>query len=245
MSPRSSHKRYGTKELLRPSDKFLNDRYTDIMSSTTDPAGLLKQEYYKKIIELNIILNDYLPERYRDYHRMPQIRKDFVERVKNVRSKKDAARLLETFREQFMLTEDETEIGRRSSVATDELGNPINFLPIHYTSRLQNTDDLSLDVTSLMSNFSFMAENYKYMNRVIDILELGKDILDEREISETDYKGNPIKEFYNKAENLVNRFVKRPGQGNYMYQRLQDYYDMVVYGKMKVYGKTTILKAQL
>jgi hypothetical protein len=234
---RRTHKRYGTKELLRPSDKYLNSEFDKIMAPPKTDADRSRQEYYTMVLQLKQQLDSYLPERYRNPFMMPQIRKDFVERIKAIRSKKDLPQLMETFREQFILTEDETEIGRRSSVATDDTGKPANFLPIYYTNRLKNNNDLSLDITAGMSNYAYMAENYKYMNRVIDFLELGKDILEERKIAETDYKGNPIKEFYKKAEDLVNRFIKKESRGSYMYQRLQDYYDMVIYGKLRVSGK--------
>ena len=242
---RSSHKRYGTNELMKPSEKFLNKDYSDLMQTTTNPAKLLQQEYYKYVIQLKKQFDSYFPEKFRDEFLMPQIRKDFIERAKNIKSKKDASRILEILREQFMLTEDETEIGRKSSLALDENGNPMNFLPIYYTTKLENADDLSLDITALMSNFAHMAENYRHMNRIIDLLELGKNILDHREISLSDYKGNPIKQFYEKTENIISKYITKESRGTYTYQRTQDYYDMVIYGKMRLSGKSLFKGSQI
>lgn len=234
--PPTLHYRVGRNELQKPADKYKNDKFNSILNPKTE-QDKLKKEYYDKVVGLKNELEGMLPEIFRHRMLMPQLRKDFVERIKNIRSTKEGARLWESVKEQFMITEDESTIGRQSSRATNEEGKPANFLPIYYTQKLKNMDDLSLDVTSLMSNYAYMALNYQYMDRIIDILELGKDVIQHQEIVETDIKGRPIKEFYRKAGEKINDILKRESRGSFTYQRLQDYYDMVIYGKLRMRGK--------
>ena len=46
----------------------------------------------------------------------------------------------------------------------------------------ESPNDLSTDIVSTLTAYAAMANDFNEMNKVIDVLELGRDMLKEREI---------------------------------------------------------------
>lgn len=205
------------KELALPADKYKNKQYTDIQN---DP---LKKKYYNKYIELKEQADKYLPINAINPFLLPQKRKDFQERLK----KSGIKAIKEEFGD-LKDREDDTEFGDRRQLAdTDDI--PVNFLPIYYTRRIENTEDLSLDITSTLASYLNMASNYKEMNKVIHILELGEEILSNRKVVTGE---NALSKGMEKLGLSGSKAYNRERGGN-AYERYKDWMSMVVYGKMK------------
>lgn len=223
---------YYKKDLVSPSDKYLNKQYTEIQNS---PAKLKLYNIIKKNKdELDLLL----PRNRRLGFLLPQMKKDFVNRLKNVKELKDLKGFAEEFKDSFVLAEDDTQFGSQFRI-TDEAGRQVKFLPIHFTSRLSNTDNLSTDIIESMSAFAAMAQEYQSMNKIIDVLEIGKDVVNVMDVGKVDDNGNPVYE--NGIEEFGKKFfgkLKKPGDRVFLKQRLEDYYDMVVYGMTSVEGAT-------
>lgn len=217
-------------ELSIPSEKYASKEYKDIQNN---PA---KKRFYDTIIRTRDELDKLLPEKDRLRNLAPQQRKDFIERLKDTTSLKEAGKnVKESISETFMIKEDELELGRRYKI-TDPSGKAVDFLPIYFNNKLEDMSNLSTDIVQSLSAFAYTTLQYSHMNKIIDVLELGRDILDVREVQKTDEKGNPVVESINiLGKKIENKLKKDPNATN-IKGRLDDYYNMVVYGKMQKEG---------
>ena len=121
------------------------------------------------------------PDRMTEYF-APQIRKGFTERIKTragLSGKMSEA--WTSFKDNFMMREDEDEFGNKilhsGEVSTDFSGREINFLPVYYQNKINNTSDLSLDTTTSMIIYADMANNFGEMSKIVDAFEIGKDVI--------------------------------------------------------------------
>jgi hypothetical protein len=229
-------------DLMEPSDRYLNKEYKAIKESKEGDGTNYAKKQFLELIETTLEnLNKMLPEQYSLKGTMlPQLRKDFVERIKDAASTGDIAQVKEEFADAFTNVEDDISLGNKRSnngrdKLTDESGRPVNFLPIHFTRRLKNSKNMSTDIVSIMSAFSIMTNDYKEMSKIVDLLEVGRDVLDAREILAT--KGGTILEKTMNFNNEIikQKIVKAKGKG-YAIDRLNDFYKMVVYGESRSEG---------
>jgi hypothetical protein len=213
-----------------------------------------QKKFYNKIRAIKDEADVLLPSKFRHKNRAPQIRKDWLERVKSGQSFVNV--LKEGARESTERLVDDDDFGTKEF--TDEQGRPVNFLPVYYTQKLgrwtdkdgktisyteaQDTDgaifketvdkDLSTNIVDTMLMYTNMAHNFGGLDKVINILEMSKDIVEKREVTKTDADGNPITSIFNNAaKNLKN--ITTPGAQSTSYIRLTEYYDMIVFGKFK------------
>jgi len=218
-------------DLSAPAEKYRNKQYSDIMSN---PA---KKEFYEYSMQLKDDLDSKLPENRRLGRLSPQLRKDFIEKLKASQNVSELVRnAKETIREQFQNVEDEDELGDRFKV-TDENGRPVNFLPIYFTGKLNDMKDLSTDFAEALSAFTTMATDYEKMSKIVDMLELGRDIISNRSLIETDSKGNILKEGINILGKKIAKQIKKDPEASNLKARLDDYFVMNIYGKTRVEGK--------
>jgi hypothetical protein len=206
-----------------------NKQYADIMS---DPA---KKDYYLKVLKLKLVLDSFLPEKMQHGHRLPQIRKDFLERLK-MASKDGSAQayknIFSELKENFQVMEDEDRRGMKFMLSDDQ-HSTVKFLPIYYISKLQNPSEISTDITSSMLLFSSMVRDYAEMNEIVDLLEITRDVVNVREIIHTDSKGNPVVESIKTAAGkLIRPLVLPQGESN-ISNMLSDFMDMIVYGELE------------
>lgn len=209
-------------ELMLPADKYKNKVYTDIQSNS------LKKQYYDTVVNIKKEQDKYLPDSIIDPYLAPQIRKDFLERAKGNITKA----VKEEINDIKKLREDEDEFGLDIELVDTE-DKPVNFLPVYYTRKIKDTNDLSLDITATMALYIQMSEDYKEMQKVVNVLELGEEVLANRKIVEGESALNKV---FNKAGLNANKAYSRQRGGN-SYERYKDWMEMVVYGKKKVNEK--------
>lgn len=208
-------------ELSVPSDNYINKSYINL--------SVAQKEFYETIMGIKKEMDNLLPQKLIDRNLAPQLRKDGLERLT---SKNVFKNTLEGVKDLLQKKEDETEFGSIYGV-TDEEGNPINLLPIYFTKKLNDVNDnLSTDIVTAMSAYSAMALDYTSMDKIVDVLELGKDVIGETDITITKGGKPLIKKmggiFGNKTETQT---VK--GRDTKVYERLSDYYSMQIYGNLK------------
>lgn len=108
----------------------------------------------------------------------PRIRADFRERVVQegfikAFKTKDALSAIQ-------IRADEDEFGYRYEERLQDFeGNTVQFLPIYYTSKIKDAT-FSTDLIGNVLRFYDMSINYNLKSKMIDILEVGKNILSER-----------------------------------------------------------------
>lgn len=72
----------------------------------------------------------------------------------------------------------------RKFVMEDFSGKIVEKLPVYYTQRLEDMDRLSTDFTSSLLAYSSMAVNYSEMNKIIDVMELTRDLIRDRDVQQ-------------------------------------------------------------
>ena len=78
--------------------------------------------------------------------------------------------------------EDDDQIfgnARAEKGLTDFAGNEFMTLPVLFTTRLKNPDELTDDVVSSLMSYAYMATKYEQMDKIIDPLEVGFTLLTE------------------------------------------------------------------
>lgn len=208
-----------------------------------------KKEYFDTIMEIKAQLDSYLPEKATTLKNAVKIRKDLLERVKNSKSVTSGTKQLwESVKDAFMERSDDIDLGHKS-ILKDFEGHQVQTLPIYYTKlgRGENPNDLSTDIVSTLTAYAAMANEYNAMGKVIDVLELGRDLMRQRKVTQT--KGSiPIKESIDVLGRKVEGFLTKKGIESNIMSRLDDFFEMQIYHRYMAdegtFGKTGISKAK-
>lgn len=209
-----------------------------------------QKEYYDTVMDIKAQLDSYLPEKYTTLTNAVKIRKDLLERVKSSDGVKSGAKQIwESIKDEFIRRTDDVDFGDRATVKDFE-GNEVQTLPIYYTKLKEgeSANDLSTDIVSTMTAYAAMANDFDEMNKVIDVLELGRDLLRERQITQTQ-GGKPLVEKFKAVGRKVESKLTKEGEATRFVQRLNDFFEMQVYGRYMAdegtFGKTNIDKGKV
>lgn len=209
-----------------------------------------QKRYYDEVMEIKSKLDSYLPDKYTTLTNAVKIRKDLLERVKASDGVKSGAKQLwESLKDEFIRRSDDTEFGDRATVKDFE-GKEVQVLPIYYTKLKEgeSPNDLSTDIVSTLTAYAAMANDFNEMNKVIDVLELGRDMLKEREIVQT-RGGKPLVEKFKSVGRKVESTLTKSGDETRFMQRLNDFFEMQVYGRYMAdegtFGNTKIDKGKV
>lgn len=209
-----------------------------------------QKRYYDEVMEIKSKLDSYLPDKCTTLTNAVKIRKDLLERVKASDGVKSGAKQLwESLKDEFIRRSDDTEFGDRATVKDFE-GNEVQTLPIYYTKLKEgeSPNDLSTDIVSTLTAYAAMANDFNEMNKVIDVLELGRDMLKEREIVQT-RGGKPLVEKFKSVGRKVESTLTKSGNETRFMQRLNDFFEMQVYGRYMAdegtFGNTKIDKGKV
>lgn len=130
----------------------------------------------------------------------------------------------------FLEQEDDDQLhGVSAKGLTDFAGNEFLMLPVLYTNRLKNPDELNTDIFGTLMSYAYMANQYHQMDEVIDPLEIGYSLLTEtRKVRKT--KGNKKLEEQFRTLNLdvTNKIFQNESN---IKQKLDDFRESQIYGK--------------
>ena len=208
-----------------------------------------QKEFYNTIMAIKQELDSYLPDNYTRLLNTVKIRKDLIERVKSSSLKEGGQQIWEAIKDNFIKRSDDTDFGDKA-VLLDFEGREVQSLPIYYTKLKEgeSNDDISTDVVSTLTAYAAMANDYNEMNKIIDALELSRDMLRERTVTQT--RGNNVlKEKINAFGQTVENTLTKSGDATRVMQRLNDFFEMQVYGRYMAdegtFGNTNIDKGKV
>lgn len=197
-----------------------------------------KKEFYNTIMNIKKELDSYLPVDYTYNLNTVKIRKDLLERVKASDSIKSGAKQLwESIKDEFIVRTDDVDFGTKAGIKDFE-NNKVQTLPIYYTKLKEgeSENDVSTDVVSTMIAYAAMANDYDEMNKIIDILEVGREVLrgneeiKGRKIIHTE-GGKPLKEKFKIMGQTVENDFAEYGDKTHFMKRLNDFFEMQVYNR--------------
>ena len=215
--------------------KWVNPAYSTMSSAQKD--------ILKKFLTIKENLEKAFPDSKQNTFRAIQIRKDFAQRMIDSGASPSTifSNLKNYYAEAFLDRLDDDQIFGTSSRGglMDFEGHEYMTLPILFTTRLENPDDLSTDVFSTLMQYSYMAHNYEAMDEVVDALETGRNIVKKnREVKQT--RGDfPVIE---KAKTAVGKYANNIFvDSSYIEQKLDDFFESQVYGRyLKDSGAFTV-----
>jgi hypothetical protein len=230
-------------------DKERRPKLSKYANTTFKNLSDAQKKYYDTVMKIKSTLDSYLPASYTYLTNSVKIRKDLIERLKDSKDVKSGAiSLWESIKDNFIRNSNDTEFGSKAAVKDFE-GNIVQLLPIYYTKLREgeSNNDISTDIVSTLSAYAAMANDYHEMNKVIDLLELGRDVLRNREITLTQ-GGKTVKETFTELGRKVESTVLKRGNESNFIGRLNDFFDMQVYGRYMAdegtFGKSSIDKAK-
>ena len=161
---------------------YRNEKYANL----TDSQKKVLQDY----VELKKELDQYYPENKVSDFKAIQIRKTKEQRIINAAS--SPSTLFEEIKKSvintFADTVDDNQTfgeGQRRSLS-DFSGKEFMVLPVLFTTRLENPNELSTDVTSALLQYAYSTIEYDGLNQLVNPLEVGRFIINEaREVKAT------------------------------------------------------------
>lgn len=202
-----------------------------------------QREYYDEMLKLKIELDLLLPYKYVNTYNAVQIRDDAMERVIKGSFVKN---IYDSVKDTFTRRIDDVDFGYNEAAARGEKeikrnieldfnGEPIQQIPIYYTTKLENMDRLSTDFTGTLMAYAGMAVNYYAMNEVVDALELTRNVIKEREMEQYSGSTKLTETFKILHKVFHNNYTKK---GENINAKIDSYYERVIYGKKKNKGDT-------
>ena len=195
-----------------------------------------QRKYYDDMMEMKAKANALLPERYVKLYNAVQISNNMLQALSTdaANPRKAAQNALQIIRNSFKINKDDTEFGS-TAVDKDEKTVLLGFdsklvqrLPVYYTDRLEHMELLNTDFTFGMVAFMGMAHDYNEMSKVIDLLELTRDTIEDRGIKATEGGKNMVEKFKEIGKEIVKPYVKL-GNESAIKSRLDDYFKRVIY----------------
>ena len=191
-----------------------------------------QKEYYDTIMGIKRKLDGQLPENYTHLLNAVKIRKDLVERVKDSDGiKSGATQIWESIKDNFIRRSDDTGFGDKAIIKDFE-GREVQSLPIYYTKLKEgeSPNDISTDIVSTLTAYAAMANDYNELNQIIDALEIGRDVLRERQVVQTQGSKELTERFKAMGRKVSSKLTKSGDETQFM-QRLNDFFEMQVYGR--------------
>lgn len=232
--------------------------------SIKTPDGDSLKEWLKDYNQIKKELDSMLPVGTTTSYRLPQFRGTFMNSVRNQMNMEEGAfKKANAFRkvfgrrvilESFVETSEDYDYGSLETMNSPEeelLGTKLNYeeeraarLPLFGINKLENMQDLSSDLCGSMIAYASMATSYQCLDNVVDALEVGRQVLYNRNIKgedslsvveENDDKNKPkkVKRF------ASSRKIRKPsgndeavieGSKNRAYGRYIKFLDSQVYG---------------
>lgn len=214
------------------------DRLTDNQKTILDKFLAMKKLYDNK-----------LPKNRVDLVKAIQIRKSQSQRLLDSMTSPSTlfANIKENMASAILDREDDDQVfgtASQTKSLTSFDGREFMTLPVLYTSRLANPDELSTDIFASLMAYAYMANNYEQMDAIIDQLEVGRDIVEDstqRKVKQTRGNKEVIEKFRAKNETVTN-FVY--GRQSNIVSKLDDFLESQVYqrylkdeGTFGVFGK--------
>ena len=196
----------GGKRMIPNHVKYHNTQWDELFD-TTNP-GLSAQEkaertkrlkWYNEFMELKDAMDGLLPQNATVRWRAPQMTGRFSHRFRNLREQMGNSlpafghAMRKKAQDFAVVRPDEAYLfgsnNEFNEIEDDPMENPmffekekVNRLPLFGINKMKDMNDLSTDLFGTMLQYGSMAATYNAMERVVDIFELGRDVLKQRKV---------------------------------------------------------------
>ena len=244
------------KENGKRTNKYLSRQEAEAILS------LAEYEFYNTFITLKGQLDLLLPNNQANTFHVIQIRKDWIGGNLGMLAQGKFMEFGETLKNKVFESVDDNELfgediiededgnitvekRKIKSTLQDFNGREYNSLPIYYIRDFKNQEMVSDDPVSSLIAYAYMAHTYDKIDEVVDILEIGRNLMldNERKVQETK-GGVPLKEVLRFGDKMLESVgIKTAGQSNIL-SKLNDFFESNIYqkyikdeGTFKLFGK--------
>lgn len=216
------NKYLGTYERVPSPSKYKSDA----LKSLSQP----QRAFYNEMISIKRELDSLLPNGTTETFKAVQLRTTTTETILKSESVQQAIKTaVSSVADKYTRREDDDEFGVKS-ITKDFRGREVERLPIYYTRMLDDMTRLSTDAASTMAAYASMAINFDEMNKVVDVLELGREVMRQREVVQK-RGGKTLQERIKALGREVKSDLTKSGDDTNIMGRLNDLFTMQVYGK--------------
>jgi hypothetical protein len=228
-------------------DEWLEEHSTSIFGTPLpDPVKYKNAAYANLTDNQRTILREFLALKARFDSKLPKNR---VARNKAIQIRKSGSQRLmesitspstlyenlkETVAASILDREDDDQIFGTTKVKsglTDFEGNEFMTLPVLYTNRLANPNEISEDVVGSLMAYAYMANQYEEMDKIVDPLEIGRALVTDpkvRRVRKTRGGSRLAEKFSALDIEVVNKvFLSRSN----IEDKLNDFFESQIYGK--------------
>ena len=228
--------------------KFLNPAYEEIMSNP------YKKEFYNTVMELKEKLDTsagLISRGYTSLEHAPRIHRDLIQRIVGSSISEAPALFWESIKDTVIRRSDDTAFGTMGKGSLKDFEDrQVNLLPLFYLkfNKNEKMKDISRDTVSTMVAYSNMIHDYVEMNKIIDSLENGIDVMTDNLKVATSANGKGlVYKFKFISEELATDLSKGFKESN-LAKRLDYLMKMNAYGQrikdQGTFGNTNIDKAK-
>lgn len=218
-----------------------NKEYTKL--SDTEKA------IFKEFTDLKAELDRLLPEKKINSNMAIQMRKSSGQRF--ITSVTSPSKLFENIKEGFKSSfydsaDDDQIFGatvRKGLTNFD--GSEFMVLPLNYTSKLNNQEELSTDLAATLMAYAYMANQYNELEKIVNPLEIGRTIVKQYRDTKKTRGSNPLIEKVDALGDVVYRDILH-AEGTNIAKKLDDFMESQIYQRYikdeGVIGKFNIAK---
>ena len=208
-----------------PNSKYDNPEFARQMSNSA------KKKFYETTLRAKAKFDSYLPPSATKLLRTIKIEKDTFERIKSKGLSQTGKQLWESCKDDFLERSGDNEFGTVTGIKDFE-GRAAEQLPVYYTHLKGGVseNDMSTDVVSTMIAYAAMANDYKQMHEIIDVLETGRDYMQDHFEPNLIKNDKTVEEHLEAFGETVVSTITKTAKGNNTMSRLNKYFSMQVYG---------------
>lgn len=225
-----------------PNDTYLNPEFKRLSKAQKDTLKEFLD--YKAALELG------LPKNRVSREKAIQRRRTSVQRLIDTASNPDAAfenikREMAQFFDFTKKDDDDQLYGNASSGLTDFTGKEFMTLPVLFTSKLRNTDELSTDVFSDLMMYAYSVNEYKELDEIVNPLKLLRESVKQKRLLKTKF-GKVLQETINIDGSKVKNPVYLEETQNNLLSKIDEFLECQVYGRyLKPQGNSKVDKQKV
>lgn len=203
---------------------YANEEYENLSDN--------QKEILRKFLSMKKYFDTKLPNNKVDLVKAIQIRKTSGQRILD--SLGSPSTILSNIKESIASSilereDDDTIFGNKKTSLMGFDGREFMTLPVLYTNRLEDPNELSEDVFATLMSYAYMANNYEQMDKIIDGLETGRDIVENQRKVVTTRGGEALMEKFTVKGEPVSNFIY--GRQSNIVARLNDFFESQVYNR--------------
>lgn len=227
-------------------------------SSSPNSIKYKNKQFAKLTTTQKALLNEFLTLKEKFDAKLPsdkvarnkaiQIRKSGTQRLFDSLTSPNAliANLKEMAAASLLDKEDDDQLfgtNKTSRSLTDFSGKEYMTIPVLYTNILENPNELSTDVVGSLMAYAYMANQYEELEKIVDPLEVGRTLLEERNVKATRGGKQVIEKFKAAGLNITNPVLVSKSNSE---QKLDDFFESQIYHRyLKDEGSFDVLGKQV